>query len=95
MFDIGFWEFALIGMITLIVVGPERMPAIARKAGIYFAKAKRFVRKIQDDIDTEIGSDTIRKQLDLADKEANIVEIFEDTKETLKDIKDDTNQAKL
>jgi len=35
MFDIGFWEFALIGVITLIVVGPERMPAIARKAGQY------------------------------------------------------------
>jgi Sec-independent protein translocase protein TatA len=37
MFDIGFWEFALIGVITLIVVGPERMPAIAKTALVGFA----------------------------------------------------------
>ena len=47
MFDIGFWEFALIGVITLIVVGPERMPAIARKAGQYVGKVKKFIAKVQ------------------------------------------------
>jgi sec-independent protein translocase protein TatB len=46
MFDIGFWEFALIGIITLIIVGPEKMPAIARTAGRYIGKAKQFVASI-------------------------------------------------
>jgi Sec-independent protein translocase protein TatA len=47
-------HFALIGVITLIVVGPERMPAIAKTAGHYIGKAKRFVTKVQEDIGDEI-----------------------------------------
>jgi len=40
MFDFGFWEIAIVGIITLIVVGPEKMPSLARKAGLYFGKLK-------------------------------------------------------
>ena len=76
MFDVGFWEFALIGVITLIVVGPERMPAIARKAGQYAGKVKRFVSKIQEDIGDEFESDKLKEHLSLEDKDSNIVEIF-------------------
>ena len=47
MFDFGFWEIAIIGIITLIVVGPEKMPAIARKAGLYFGKLNRFFNKVK------------------------------------------------
>ncbi|CAC9581454.1 hypothetical protein [uncultured Gammaproteobacteria bacterium] len=87
MFDIGFWEFALIGIITLIVVGPERMPAIAKTAGHYIGKAKRFVAKIQEDIGDEIEADKLKEHLNLEDKDANIVEIFDQTKESLNKIK--------
>lgn len=92
MFDIGFWEFALIGIITLIVVGPERMPAIARKAGHYIGKAKRFVAKIQADIGDELEAEKLKKHLNIEDKDTNIVEIFEETKNALSDIKHDTKQ---
>ncbi len=94
MFDVGFWEFALIGVITLIVVGPERMPAIARKAGLYAGKVKRFVAKVQDDINEEINTDELKEQLDIMDKESNIVEIFDETKEALSDIKNNPDQKK-
>jgi sec-independent protein translocase protein TatB len=77
MFDIGFWEFALIGIITLIVVGPERMPAIAKTAGHYIGKAKRFAAKIQEDIGDEIEADKLKEHLNLEDKDANIVEILD------------------
>jgi len=92
MFDVGFWEFALIGVITLIVVGPERMPAIARKAGQYVGKAKRFIAKIQEDIGDEIESDKLKEHLNLEDKDSNIVEIFEETKKSLDEIKQDANK---
>ena len=92
MFDIGFWEFALIGVITLIVVGPERMPAIAKTAGHYIGKAKRFVAKIQEDIGDEIEADKLKEHLNLEDKDANIVEIFEETKESLNKIKRDVDK---
>ena len=87
MFDIGFWEFALIGVITLIVVGPERMPAIARTVGRYIGKAKQFVAKVQVEIDTEIDSTEIKKHLGDMDKDANILEVFNDSKKILNDVK--------
>jgi len=91
MFDIGFWEFALIGVITLIVVGPERMPAIARKAGQYAGKAKRFIAKIQEDVGDEIEADKLKEHLNLEDKDSNIVEIFKETKKSLNEIKQDAD----
>ncbi|MDC9727405.1 MAG: Sec-independent protein translocase protein TatB [Candidatus Thioglobus sp.] len=94
MFDVGFWEFALIGIITLIIVGPERMPSIARTAGKYVGKAKRFIAKIQDDVSDEIDIDQFKKQMNDMDKESNIVEIFDETKDALNDIKHNTDQKK-
>ncbi|HIC40857.1 MAG TPA: twin-arginine translocase subunit TatB [Piscirickettsiaceae bacterium] len=91
MFDVGFWEFALIAVIGLIVVGPERMPAIARKAGHYVGKVKKFVAKVQEDIGDELEADKLKEHLSLEDKDANIVEIFEETKNTLSEIKKDAN----
>ncbi|SMN10758.1 Twin-arginine translocation protein TatB [uncultured Candidatus Thioglobus sp.] len=93
MFDIGFWEFALIGMITLIVVGPERMPAIARTVGRYIGKAKRFIAKVQADIDNEIDTTEIKKHLSDMDKDANILEVLDDIKEDVKDIKQDVEKS--
>ncbi len=92
MFDIGFWEFALIGIITLIVVGPERMPEIAKTAGRYIGKAKRFIAKIQEDINDEIEADKLKSHLDLTDKDSNIVEIVDETKESIDKIKQDVNK---
>ncbi len=93
MFDIGFWEFALIGVITLIVVGPEKMPSIARKAGHYIGKGKRFINKIQAEVGDELESDKIKAHLNLGDKDSNIVEIFDETKNALNDIKQDIDKS--
>ena len=92
MFDVGFWELALIGIITLLVVGPERMPQIAKKAGYYLGKVKRFIAKIQDDVGDEIEADKLKKHLNLEDKDSNIVEIFDDAKKSLDEIKRDVDK---
>jgi len=94
MFDIGFWEFALIGVITLIVVGPERMPAIARKAGQYVGKVKKFIAKVQEDIGDEIEADKLKEHLSLEDKDSSVIEILKETKEELNQIKNDANNKK-
>lgn len=93
MFDIGFWEFALIGVITLIIVGPEKMPAIARAAGRYIGKVKQFVSKVQADIDAEIDINEIKEHLHTMDKNANILEVFDDTKKMVNDIKKDVEKS--
>lgn len=93
MFDIGFWEFALIGIITLVVVGPEKMPAIARNVGKYVGKAKRFIAKIQEDIDKEIDTTEIKEHLKTIDKDSGILEVLDDTKKKLNNIKQEASKT--
>ena len=54
MFDVGFWEIAIIAVIALIVVGPQRLPHFARTAGLWVGKARRMVSDVKADIDREV-----------------------------------------
>ena len=87
MFDVGFWEFALIGVITLIVVGPERLPGIAKTAGLYVGKFKQFVNNIQEDVKSELESDKLKEHLSLGDDSASVVDVLDDAKKELEQIK--------
>ena len=69
MFDFGMWEIAIILVITLIVVGPEKMPALARKAGLYVGKFRKFVSKIKNDINSEIEAAELKEQLSIKNEE--------------------------
>ena len=53
MFDLGFAELIVIGIVALVVLGPERLPVVARVAGKYFAKARRMVNQVKEDIELE------------------------------------------
>ena len=77
MFDFGFWEIAIIGIITLIVVGPEKMPAIARKAGLYFGKFNRFFNKVKSDINKELRMDEIKDEMSMDEEKIIISEVTE------------------
>ena len=74
MFDFGFWEFGLIAVITLIVVGPEKMPALARKAGLYVVKLKAFTTKIKNEINDELETDKLKKAVSFSDESSSISE---------------------
>ena len=54
MFDVGFWEIAIIAVIALLVIGPERLPKAARTAGLWVGRARRMVTDVKADIDREI-----------------------------------------
>ncbi len=56
MFDIGFWELAIIGVVALVIVGPERLPGLARTAGLWVGKGRRMLADVKRDIDREIQS---------------------------------------
>lgn len=56
MFDIGFWELALIGILALVVLGPKRLPEAARTAGRWVGKLRLFIANVKQDIDREIDS---------------------------------------
>lgn len=75
MFDIGFWELSLIGIVALLVIGPERLPAVARTVGKYVGRANRFVANIKDDISKELKDEDLKRilaeQQKLADEYKN------------------------
>lgn len=61
MFDIGFSELLLFGVIALIVLGPEKMPQAARTAGQWYAKMRRMVSTLQSEIEAELDLAETRK----------------------------------
>ncbi|MBP8185891.1 MAG: Sec-independent protein translocase subunit TatB [Pseudomonas sp.] len=63
MFGISFGELLLIGLIALLVLGPERLPGAARTAGLWVGRLKRSFNAIKQDVEREIGADEIRRQL--------------------------------
>jgi sec-independent protein translocase protein TatB len=61
MFDIGFSELLVIAIVTLIVVGPERLPKVARTVGLLFGRAQRYVNEVKTDINRELKLEELRK----------------------------------
>lgn len=83
MFDIGFWEVLIIAVVGLVVIGPERLPAVARTLGSWVGKVRGFVASTRADLEKEINSTEIRQILD--DKQGEINE--------LRDILNDTRAS--
>jgi len=88
MFDIGFWELVLIGVVALIVIGPEKLPAVARTVGYWVGKTRRFVASVQEDLNREINkADELKRLLEEQSKIKEMHEIIEHTvDETRKNI---------
>ncbi|ATQ86140.1 hypothetical protein MOXK23_21470 (plasmid) [Moraxella sp. K23] len=63
MFDIGFSELLLFGVIALIVLGPEKLPQAARTAGQWYAKLRRTVSTLQSGIEAELDLAETRQQM--------------------------------
>jgi len=61
MFDIGFSEIVVIGVVALIVIGPERLPKVARTLGHMFGRLQRYVNEVKADINREMELDELRK----------------------------------
>lgn len=63
MFDIGFLELLLIGVVGLLVLGPERLPRAARTAGMWIGRLKRSVSGIQREINEQLKTEELRQTL--------------------------------
>jgi sec-independent protein translocase protein TatB len=60
-FDVGFWEMSLIALIALIVLGPERLPKLARTVGLWVGRARRMVADVKADIDREVRNSELKE----------------------------------
>ncbi|MCU7845446.1 MAG: Sec-independent protein translocase protein TatB [Candidatus Thiodiazotropha sp. (ex Monitilora ramsayi)] len=93
MFDVGFWELGIIALVALVVIGPERLPKVARTAGLWLGRGRRFVASVKADIDKEIKAEELKEILEKQVKQANPVhEVLEDTRQDLNQIKQDAEQ---
>jgi len=64
MFDIGFSEMLVIALVALIVIGPERLPRVARTLGILAGRLQRYVADVKADINREVELEELRKMKD-------------------------------
>ena len=74
MFDIGFTEMMVIGLVALIVIGPERLPRVARTIGHLAGRLQRYVSDVKADINREVELDELRKMRDTVQQAATGIE---------------------
>lgn len=91
MFDFGFSEMAIIGVVALVVLGPERLPVVAKTAGQWIGKAQRFVAQVKADIDRETELSELKKLQNEAQSLANEVKTGVDAATT--DFRNHMNEA--
>lgn len=61
MFDIGFSEILLVAVVALVVIGPERLPGVARNVGRYAGRLQRYVHDIKRDFNREVEFEEIKR----------------------------------
>lgn len=63
MFDIGFFELLIIGVVGLLVIGPERLPETARTVLLWWGRLRRSISSTRDELEKHIGTEEVRRQL--------------------------------
>ena len=91
MFDIGFSELFVILLVGLIVIGPERLPKVARTLGALFGRLQRYVNDVKADISREVELDELRKMKSEFEDAARSVE--KSVKDELRTTENDLNRA--
>ena len=91
MFDIGFSELLVIGVVALIVIGPQKLPRVARTVGHLVGRLQRYVADVKADINREIELEELRKMRDSMQKAASDIQTSVD--QELNKTADDLNKA--
>ena len=94
MFDIGFSEILIIATLTLIVMGPNRLPETIKTISIWIGRLRNFINSARSDIENEVGIDEIKKQLhnekvmqEIAKTKAELNSVTQDLSSDKKDAK--------
>lgn len=61
MFGFSFGEIFIIALVALLVLGPERLPKVARTAGLFFGRIQRYMNEIKNDLNSTVNTDEIRQ----------------------------------
>ena len=88
MFDVGFSEVVIIAIIALVILGPERLPKVARTLGFWVGKARRMVADVKADIDREMRESELADLRKLGDE---ITDVKDEIEKTGSDAADDSS----
>ncbi len=91
MFDIGLWEILLIGVLALVVIGPERLPGAARQAGYFVGKARRYIEGVKSEVASELDIDEFKRVLH--NQEVQINELQRQLKSGIDEVKSELPSA--
>ena len=87
MFDVGFWEILLILVMALVIIGPERLPGAARKAGFFVGKARRYIEGVRNEVASELDVNEFKRMLH--NQEVQINELQQQLKAGVEEVKAD------
>lgn len=91
MFDVAFSELVLIALVALVVIGPERLPKVARMAGHLLGRLQRYVSDVKADINREIQLEELKKVQDEVVSQVRNME--QSVAEQMKTVETDLNQS--
>ena len=74
MFDVGFSEILVIGVVALVVIGPERLPTVARTIGALLGRAQRYFNEVKSEVSRELELDELKRMRDQAEAQLRAVE---------------------
>lgn len=83
MFDIGFLELLVILVIALLVIGPERMPEVARKLGSFMGKTKRFINSVKEEGEWQETVRDLKQSMDLQEERKELQKLEQDLQGSL------------
>ncbi|CAG9215374.1 Sec-independent protein translocase protein TatB [Paraburkholderia tropica] len=95
MLDLGLTKMALIGVVALVVLGPERLPRVARTAGALFGRAQRYINDVKAEVTREIELDELRRMKGEFEQAAQNVEknVHENLRQHETELNDAWNQG--
>jgi sec-independent protein translocase protein TatB len=87
MFEVGFWELVMVGLVALLVIGPERLPKAARLAGFWIGKTRSMIAVVKAEIAEELHAEELRQTLkEQADIE-EVKQLMDEASANLQDLK--------
>lgn len=86
MFEIGFWELVMVGVVALIVVGPERLPGLARTAGLWLGRARRMLAEVKAEVDRELQLEELKQSLRRSADGGSVKDLVDEVKALRADI---------
>lgn len=97
MFDLGFSELLVVGVVALVVIGPERLPKVARTAGVLLGRMQRYVQNVKADISREMQLDELKKlQAEMQESARNFEQTIAAEVQTIgKDVGEAVESAKV